>query len=131
MSPILKFDFQKKKTITFLWSKLSKLHEKDPMLHVTTTFSIKQEETRTNSVPIPLPLLLTWSVGFISSSYMATCSPFYEDMSHISMSWSNAMYSSVVFCYSYIFTGETAMLGVNETCQRALLQWQLTEDDWF
>ena len=30
MSAILKFDFQKKKTITFFWSKLSKLHKKDP-----------------------------------------------------------------------------------------------------
>ena len=43
MSAILKFDFQKKKKITFLWSKLSKLHKKDPILHVTTTFSLKLE----------------------------------------------------------------------------------------
>ena len=28
MSTILKFDFSKKKTITFFWSKLSKLHKK-------------------------------------------------------------------------------------------------------
>ena len=55
MSAILKFDFQKKNTITFFWSKLSKLHKKDPILHVITTFSLKQEETRTNSVPIPHP----------------------------------------------------------------------------
>ena len=27
------------KTITFFWSKLSKLHKKDLILHVTTTFS--------------------------------------------------------------------------------------------
>ena len=59
MSAILKFDFKKKKkrekkTFTFLWSKLSKLHKKDPILHVTTT--LKQGETRTNSVPIPHPL---------------------------------------------------------------------------
>ena len=27
MSAILKFDFQKRKTITFFWSKLSKLHK--------------------------------------------------------------------------------------------------------
>ena len=56
MSAILKFDFQKKKTITFSWSKLSKLHKKDPILHVTTTCSLKQGETRTNSVPILHPL---------------------------------------------------------------------------
>ena len=50
--------FPKKKTITLFWSKLSKLHKKEPILHVTTTFSLKQGETRTNlnSVPIPHPL---------------------------------------------------------------------------
>ena len=56
MSAILKFDFQKKKTITCFWSKLSKLHKKDPILHVTATFSLKQGETRTNIVLIPHPL---------------------------------------------------------------------------
>ena len=54
MSAILKFDFQK--TITFFWSKLSKLHKKDPILHVATTFSLKQGETRTSHRPIPHPL---------------------------------------------------------------------------
>ena len=44
--------FPKKKTITFFWSKLSKLHKKDPILHVKTTFSLKQGETRTSSGPI-------------------------------------------------------------------------------
>ena len=34
MSAILKFEFQKKKTISFFWSKLSKLHKKDPILHI-------------------------------------------------------------------------------------------------
>ena len=53
MSAILKFDFQKE-TITFFWSKLFKLHKKDPILHVTTTFSLKQGET---SRPIPHPLI--------------------------------------------------------------------------
>ena len=28
MSAILKFDFQKKKKVTFFWSKVSKLHKK-------------------------------------------------------------------------------------------------------
>ena len=40
--------FPKKKTITFYWSKLSKLHKKDPILHVATKFSLKQRETRTS-----------------------------------------------------------------------------------
>ena len=56
MSSILKFDFQKKKTITFFWSKLFKLHKKDPILHVTTTFVLKQGETRISSGPIRHPL---------------------------------------------------------------------------
>ena len=30
--------------------------KKDPILHVTTTFSLKQGETRTNSEPLPHPL---------------------------------------------------------------------------
>ena len=50
--------FPKKRTITFFWSKLSKLHKKDPILHVATTFSLKQGETRTSHGPIPHPLKL-------------------------------------------------------------------------
>ena len=42
MSAILKFLFPKKGTITFFWRKLSKLHKKDPILHVATTLSLKQ-----------------------------------------------------------------------------------------
>ena len=48
--------FPKLKTVTFFWSKLSKLHKKDPILHVATTFSLKQGETRTSHGPIPPPL---------------------------------------------------------------------------
>ena len=48
--------FPKERTITFFWSKLSKLHKKDPILHVATTFSLKQGETRTSHGPIPHPL---------------------------------------------------------------------------
>ena len=54
MSAILKFDFQKRKQ--FFLSKLSKLHKKDTILHVGTTFSLKQGETRTSRGPIPQPL---------------------------------------------------------------------------
>ena len=45
--------FPKKRTITFFWSKLPKLHQKDPNLHVATTFSLKQGETWTSHGPIP------------------------------------------------------------------------------
>ena len=48
--------FPKKSTITFFWGKLSKLHKKDPILHVATIFSLKQGETRTSHGPIPHPL---------------------------------------------------------------------------
>ena len=54
--------FPKKRTVTFFWSKLSKLHKKDPILHVATTFSLKQGETRTSHGPIPHPL--TWDFLF-------------------------------------------------------------------
>ena len=37
--------FPKKRTITFFWSKLSYLHQKDPILHVATTFSLTHSLT--------------------------------------------------------------------------------------
>ena len=58
MSAILKFDFQKRKQLRF--SEVNYLNytkKTNPILHVTTTFSLKQGETRTNSVPIPQPLI--------------------------------------------------------------------------
>ena len=54
--------FPKKKTITFFWSKFSKLHKKDPILHVAATFSLKQGETRTSNGPIPHPLTTSLAV---------------------------------------------------------------------
>ena len=58
MSAILKFDFQKRKTITFFWSTLSKIHKKGPILHVTTTFSLKQGGNKnkqcTHSTPLKI-----------------------------------------------------------------------------
>ena len=50
--------FPKKRTITFFWGKLSKLHKNPPppILHVATIFSLKQGETRTSHGPIPHPL---------------------------------------------------------------------------
>ena len=59
MSAILKFDFQKKRTITFYWNKLSKLHKKDSILHVATTLFLNQGETRASHGPIPHPLIST------------------------------------------------------------------------
>ena len=50
--------FPKKRRIMFFWSKLSKLHKKDPILHVATTFSLIQGETRTSHGPIPHPLMV-------------------------------------------------------------------------
>ena len=56
MSAILKFDFQKRKQIRFSEVNYLNYTKKDPILHVTTTFSPKQGETKTNSVLIPHPL---------------------------------------------------------------------------
>ena len=56
MSAILKFDFQKTKQLCLSVVNYLNYTKKDPILHVTTTFSLKQWETRTNSVPIPHPL---------------------------------------------------------------------------
>ena len=55
MSAILKFDCQKREQLRF--SEVNYLnYTKDPILHVATTFSLKQGETRTSHVPIPYPL---------------------------------------------------------------------------
>ena len=42
MSAILKFDFQKKKTITFSEVNYLNYTKKDPILHAATTFSLYQ-----------------------------------------------------------------------------------------
>ena len=76
--------FPKKKTITF-FLKVNYLikHKKDPILHVTTTFSPKQGETRTSSGPIPHPLSPryspAWAHGVLSrSSAVIWTWPVYE-----------------------------------------------------
>ena len=53
MSAILKFDSKKENNYVVNYLNYTK---KDPILHVTTTFSLKQGETKTKSVPIPHPL---------------------------------------------------------------------------
>ena len=66
--------FPKKKTITFFWSKLSKLHKKDPILHAATTFSLKQGETRTSHGPIPQALnCLLKSLYFSHNRLLPEC----------------------------------------------------------
>ena len=44
MSAVLKFDFQKRKQLRFSAVNYLK-HKKDPILHVTATFFLKQGET--------------------------------------------------------------------------------------
>ena len=59
MNASLKFDFQKRKQLLFFLNKLSKLHKKKKKKkknHVATSFSLKQGETRTKSIPISQPL---------------------------------------------------------------------------
>ena len=58
MSAILKFDFQKRKQLHFSEVNYLNYTQKTPILHVTTTFSLKQGETRTSSGPIPHPLMV-------------------------------------------------------------------------
>ena len=57
MSAVLKFDFQKRKQLRFSEVNYLNYTKKYPILHVTTTFSLKQGETRTNNVPIPHPVM--------------------------------------------------------------------------
>ena len=57
MSSILKFDFQKRKQLRFSEVNYLNYTKKDPILHVTTTFTTKQGGTRTSSEPIPHPLV--------------------------------------------------------------------------
>ena len=68
MSAILKFEIKKIKQLHLSEVNYPNYTKKDPILHVATTFSLKQGETRTNSVPIPHPLRLggfyTSRVGF-------------------------------------------------------------------
>ena len=64
------FPKKKKKNNTFFWSKLSKLHKKDPILQVATTFSLKQGETRTSHGPIPHPLIMMYTLWVVTRAYL-------------------------------------------------------------
>ena len=57
MSAILKFDFQKREQLRFSEMNYLSYTKKDPILHVATTFSLKQGETRTSHGAIPHPLI--------------------------------------------------------------------------
>ena len=56
MSAILTFDFQKRKELRFSEVNYLNCTKNDPILQMTTTFSLKQGETKTSSGPIPHPL---------------------------------------------------------------------------
>ena len=56
MSAILKLDFQKREQLRFSEVNYLDYTKKNPILHVATTFSLKQGETRTSHGPIPHPL---------------------------------------------------------------------------
>ena len=56
MSAILKFDFHKREQLRFSEVNYLNYTKKDPILHVATTFSLKQGETRISHGPIPYPL---------------------------------------------------------------------------
>ena len=57
MSAILKFNFQKRKQLHFQ-KKIIWTTQKDTILHVTITFSLKQGQARTSNEPIWVPS--TW-----------------------------------------------------------------------
>ena len=70
MSAILKFDFQKRKQLRFSEVNYLNYTKTDPILHVTTTVSLKQVETRTSSGPIPHPLSFNaYTCGFCVHSW--------------------------------------------------------------
>ena len=56
MIAILKFDFEKREKIRFSEVNYLNYTKKDQILHVATTFSLRQGETRTSHGPIPHPL---------------------------------------------------------------------------
>ena len=56
MSAILKFDLQNRIQLHFSEVNYLNCTKKDPILHVVTTFSLKQGETRTSHGTIPHPL---------------------------------------------------------------------------
>ena len=89
--------FPKKRTITFFWSKLSKLHKKHPILHVATTVSLKQGETRTSHGPIPHPL--TMLTGY------STPGPYFWRLCAFSQNIKKNFGQSILRIWSKMFQG--------------------------
>ena len=56
MSAILKFDFQKSKQLHFSEVNYLNYTKKDPIFHVTTTFSLKEEEQEQEVDPYSTPI---------------------------------------------------------------------------
>ena len=56
MTAILKFNFQKREQLRFSEVNYLIYTKKTPIVHVATTFSLKQGEIRTSHGPIPHPL---------------------------------------------------------------------------
>ena len=73
MSAILKFDFQKREQLCFSEVNYLNYTKKDPILHVATTFSLKQGKTRTSHGPIPHPLNVTHSKRAMRVDILYTC----------------------------------------------------------
>ena len=76
--------FPKKRTIMFFWSKLSKLHKKDPSLHVATTFSLKQGETRTSLGPIPHPLISS-TIYWMKNGWRKVCEALQQNREQVTV----------------------------------------------
>ena len=55
MSPILKFDFQKREQLRFSEVNYLNYTKKDPILHVATTFSLKQGKQEQAMDPFHTP----------------------------------------------------------------------------
>ena len=80
MSAILKFDFQKREQLRFSEAIYLNYTKKTQFLHMATTFSLKQGETRTSHGPIPHPrkahfkprLFFVGAVEMCSHTHMIT-----------------------------------------------------------
>ena len=70
MKAIFKFDFQKRKQLRFSEVNYLNYTKKTKILHVASIFSLKQGETRTNSVPIPHPLTKDLLNSAVNSTIM-------------------------------------------------------------
>ena len=82
MSAILNFDFQKRKQLLFSEVNYLNYTKKDQILHVTTTFSLKQGETRTSSGPIP-PLKEANQNQYINNSNLTILHLLLDDVMYV------------------------------------------------